>query len=651
MEFHKFGRPKEEPTEHRPFFKKGAQTGHLIASEAASEPQAGFAGIITQMKHVFIGQPLPSAGLIHERISKVKALAVFASDAISSVAYATEEILLVLVAGGAAALSANLPITIAIVALIAIVAYSYRQTIHCYPQGGGTYRVTMDNFGDTAALVAGASLMIDYVLTAAVSTSAGVAAVTSAFPSLHSIRVELALVALLLLTVVNLRGVRESATIFAVPTYVFIFSMFVLLGMGFWRMSQGLPPVEAVSAVAPTAVAPLSLFLILRAFSSGCSALTGTEAVADGVPAFKDPQAKNAATTLLWMAIILTTIFLGMGVLSQYFHILPKEGETVLSQLVRGIAGRGFFYYLLQAATALILFLAVNTSFADFPRLASFLAVDRFLPRQFIFRGDRLAFSTGIIALGSLAGILIFLVHADVHNLIPLYAVGVFMAFTFSQSGMFKRWWTRREPGWRGKMVVNGFGALVTGAVALIILVTKFTHGAWMIAVLLPLFVLLFKGIRKHYDKVKSQLLLKEQALPNFPLPPSKTIVLISDVNKATARILRYAMTLSTDVVALHVTDDLEAARQLRQKWVKHHIRTHLTILESPYRSLVYPVLAYLDSIESEAQRTPVTIILSAIVPRHWWEYLLHNQDGLRIKTALFFRPNTVLIDYPYHLE
>ncbi|HEY9764991.1 MAG TPA: APC family permease, partial [Chroococcales cyanobacterium] len=633
---------KEEAPKGKPSLKKGAQTGHLIASEEASSPKDGLPGMIKQMKHVLIGQPLPTAGLIHERISKIKALAVFASDAISSVAYATEEILLVLVAGGAAALTANLPITIAIVALIAIVAYSYRQTINCYPHGGGTYRVTMDNFGDTAALVAGSSLMIDYVLTAAVSTSAGVAAVTSAFPALHSIRVEIALFALLLITVVNLRGVRESAAIFAVPTYVFIFSMLGLIGMGLWRMALGLPPVEAVTTTMPTAVAPLSLFLVLRAFSSGCSAMTGTEAVADGVPAFKDPQSRNAGITLLWMAIILATIFLGMGVLSQYFHILPKAGETVLSQLARGIVGRGPFYYLLQASTALILFLAVNTSFADFPRLASFLAVDRFLPRQFIFRGDRLAFSTGIIALGAFAGILIFLVQADVHNLIPLYAVGVFMAFTFSQSGMFKRWWARREPGWQSKMVVNGFGALVTGSVAMIILVTKFTHGAWMIAVLLPMFVLLFKGIRKHYDGVKTQLLLKEQALPNFPLPPSKTIVLISDVNRATARILRYAMTLSSDVTALHVTDDLDAARQLREKWVKYHIRTHLTILESPYRSLVYPVLAYLDSIESEAQKTPVTIILSAIVPKHWWEYLLHNQDGLRIKTALLFRANTV---------
>ncbi|HBN08339.1 MAG TPA: amino acid permease [Cyanobacteria bacterium UBA8530] len=603
------------------------------------------------MKHVLIGQPLPTAGLIHERIAKLQALAVFASDAISSVAYAPEEILLVLALAGSAAFTLSLPIAIAVVALIAIVTYSYRQTIYRYPQGGGTYRVTMDNFGDTAALLAGSSLMLGYILTAAVSTAAGVAAVTSAFPGLFSIRVELALVSLFLLTLVNLRGVKESATIFALPTYVFIFSMLAMIGIGLWRMVMGLPPVEAVASLPSAVIAPTSVFLLLRAFASGCSAMTGTEAMADGVAAFKEPQAKNAVVTLLWMAVILSTLFLGMAILAQHLHILPREGETVLSQLARGVVGRGPFYFLLQGATALILFLAVNTAFADFPRLASFLAADRFLPRQFIFRGDRLAFSTGIIALGVLGGLLLLVVHADVHLLIPLYAVGVFLSFTFSQSGMFKRWWTLREPGWQQGMIINGIGALVTGMVTLLVAITKFTHGAWMILVLLPMFVILFKGIRSHYDRVKAQLFLKEQTLPNFPLPPSKTIILISDVNKATARILRYAMTLSSDVVALHVTDDLDAARKLREKWVKYHIRTHLTILESPYRSLVYPVLAYLDSIESEAQKTPVTIILSAIVPKHWWEYILHNQDGLRIKTALLFRANTVVIDYPYHLD
>ncbi|HEY9764788.1 MAG TPA: APC family permease, partial [Chroococcales cyanobacterium] len=496
------------------------------------------------------------------------------------------------------------------------------------------------------------SLMVDYTLTAAVSTAAGVAAVTSAFPLLLPYRVGLAILSLALITVINLRGVRESATIFALPTYLFIFSMIGLLGVGIWKTAIGLPPVEAVSGIMPAhATEGITLFLLLRAFSSGCSAMTGTEAVSNGVPAFREPQARNASITLVWMAIILGSFFLGTSFLANHYHVLPSADETVLSQLTRAITGRGPFYYVIQAATALILFLAVNTSFADFPRLASIMAGDRYFPRQFIFRGDRLAFSTGIIALGALAGLLILLVGADVHNLIPLYAVGVFLAFTFSQSSMCKRWWTRREPGWRKGMIINGIGAVVTFMVTSIILVTKFLHGAWIIAVLLPLLVLAFKAIRFHYENVSRQLFLKDQAIPNFPLPPSKTIVLISDLNRATARILRYARTLSTDVVALHVTDDLVSAAQLREKWKRCHVRTNLTLLESPYRSLVSPVLAYLDSIKAENQTTPVTIIVSAIAPRHWWQYLLHNQDGLRLKVALFLRPNTVVIDYPFHLE
>lgn len=631
--------------------KKGLETGHLIATEEASEPQKGLAGLYIKTKHLLIGHPLPSSGLVHERISKFKALAVFSSDAISSVAYATEEILWVLVAAGAAAMAFNWGISLAIVALIAIVAYSYRQTIHLYPQGGGTYSVTKDNFGNNAALLAGAALMIDYVLTAAVSTSAGVAAVTSAFPAFFPIRVEMALIALLLIMLINLRGVRESATVFAIPTYVFILSMFALIGIGIWRVATGQPPVEVLPQTMPKVTESIAVFLFLRAFASGCAAVTGVEAVSNGVPAFKEPQSRNASTTLIWMALILGCFFLGTAFLAQHYHVLPQSGETVLSQLARTITGRGPFYYLLQAATALILFLAVNTSFADFPRLAGIMAQDRFLPRQFVFRGDRLAYSTGILVLSLCASLLIILVHADVHNLIPLYAVGVFMSFTFSQSGMFKRWMTKREPGWRKGLVINGLGALTTALVTGVILATKFVHGAWMIVVVLPLFVLLFQGIHRHYLSVGRQLSIQQRPVSATPLPPSKTIVLIGSINQSSARILRYAQALSEDVIALHVTDDLSTADCLKEQWKNLGFKAQLVILESPYRSLVSPVLAYLDQIGSDLFETPVTIILSAIVTRRWWENLLHNQDGWRLKAALFVRPNTVVIDFPFHLE
>ncbi|MGE5707491.1 MAG: APC family permease [Bacteroidota bacterium] len=638
-------------TKSLPQLSKGAQTGHLIASEEASEPHDGVAGLYTRVKHTLIGNPLPTAHLAHERIPKLKALAVFASDALSSVAYGTEEILLVLVTAGMAALNLTLPIAVAIAALLAIVAYSYRQTIHRYPQGGGTYNVTKDNFGFTPALIAGSSLLIDYVLTVAVSISAGVSAVTSAFPGLLSYRVELALLALLFIGLVNLRGVKDSATVFALPTYLFIFSMLTLIGVGFWKVLIGAPPVEAVAGTLPQVVQPLTLFLVLRAFSSGCSALTGTEAISDGVPAFREPQSRNAAITLIWMASILGVMFLGISFLAQHFSILPHEGETVVSQLARAVMGRNGFYYFLQATTALILFLAANTSFADFPRLTFFMAQDRFLPRQFVFRGDRLALSTGIIALTCLSGCLILIVHAEVHRLIPLYAVGVFTSFTFSQAGMVKRWWTKRETGWRSGMIINGIGALTTGIVASIIVTTKFTHGAWMIVLLLPCFVFTFKGVRSHYERVAKQFRLEDESVIRSPLPPSKTIVLVGSINRASAQIIRYAQTLSTDVVALHVTDELETAHRLRQKWANQGLSIPLVILESPYRSLVSPVMAYLDNLETEQLETPVTIILSAIVPRHWWEYLLHNQDGWRLKAALFFRPKTVVVDFPFHLD
>ncbi|MNS29370.1 hypothetical protein D3C72_613680 [compost metagenome] len=624
--------------------------GHLVATRAASMPQRGVAKAAHAVKQRLIGEPLATGELAHERIPKWKALAVFASDALSSVAYATEEVLLVLVAAGAAALVWGLPVALAIVALMVMVVYSYRQTILKYPQGGGTYLVTKDNWGTGPALVAGSSLMIDYVLTVAVSISAGAAAVTSALPALAPYTVAVAVSAIALVTLVNLRGVRESASIFAIPTYVFIVSMLTLLAIGTWRVLTGMGPVEAVASVAPPALEQLGIFVVLRAFASGCTAMTGTEAIADGVPAFQAPQPKNAVTTLWCMAALLGTLFVGITALSMHFHILPQHGETVLSQLARAVFGYGPFYYLIQAATALVLILAANTAFADFPRLTSFMAQDKFLPRQFVFRGDRLGFSVGILFLGGVAAALVVAFGASVHHLVPLYAVGVFMSFTFSQSAMARRWWTRRESGWQRGLAINGFGATITGIVALVVMTTKFTHGAWMVVVLLPLMVLLLLGIARHYDAVATQLAVPPREVAPLPLERARVVVPVGDLNRASLRTLRFAMGLSGDVTAVHVATDAESPARLRAQWAAHGLQVNLVVVESPYRALVAPVLAYVDTLEPERQPVPVTVVLSELVPRHWHEFLLHNRMAFRLKLALLFRKNVTVVDVPFHL-
>ena len=629
------------------------ENGNLLATEEASEPHAGVSGMVTRVKHVLIGRPLTTSQQAHERVSKTKGLAIFASDALSSTAYATEEILLILVLAGTAATSVSMPIALAIALLLAIVALSYRQTIYKYPHGGGTYIVTQDNFGTTPALIAGSALMIDYVLTVAVSISAGISAIVSALPWLGHLRVELALSAVVLLTLVNLRGVRESATIFTLPTYLFVFSLGAMILLGLYRIASGHPPVETVAGTAGAITEPLSVFLILRAFASGCSALTGTEAISDGVPAFQDPQPRNAAITLAWMATILGVLFLGITFLSHHYGVLPRSDETVLSQVARAVLGHGPWYYAIQAFTMAILILAANTSFADFPRLAYFMARDRFLPKQFVFRGDRLAFSTGIISLGFLAGLLVLLFQANPHHLIPLYAVGVFMAFTFSQSSMVKRWWTRREAGWHFGILINGLGAVTTAVVTVVITVTKFAHGAWMILVFLPVLVSMLLGIRRHYQRVAEQLAFQRGEAQPYALPPPKVVVPIANLNKASLRTLRYSLGLSDQVTAVHVTDDIENAAQLRKDWETYLLDTEirLVIIESPYRALVSPILAYIETLRPEARTTPITVALSEFVPRHGWEFLLHNQDAFRLKVALFFVPNVVVIDVPYHLE
>jgi amino acid transporter len=630
--------------------------GVLEATEEAHIPRGAMARKFSQFRRVLLGRPLATAAQAHERLTKVKALAIFSSDALSSVAYATEEILIVLALAGAAALSAVLPISLAIAALLAVVALSYRQTIHAYPKGGGSYIVTRDNLGDLAGLTAGAALMLDYVLTVAVSISAGVAAITSAIQVLHPYRVELALVALGLMMLVNLRGLREAGTIFAAPTYLFIGSVLLLLGVGIAKvvlagmgghnLLAGAPP-EAVV----TASQSMSVFLILRAFASGCTAMTGVEAVSDGVPAFRPPESENAAKTLTSMAIILGIMFLGIGLLSHHLGLVPDERETILSQLGHRVFAAGPLYYILQAATFLILVLAANTSFQDFPRLGSFMARDHFLPHQFLFRGDRLAFTNGITVLCVLSGALLVIFHADTSRLIPLYAVGVFLAFTLSQSSMVRRWLRVRGPNWRRNLVMNGAGALTTGVVTLIIAGTKFTHGAWVVVVLVPCLVTLFSAIHGHYQRVSEELAVEVEPGSLQAEQIGKVIVPVGSLNQVVLRTLRYARGLSKDVTAVHVAEDLEAAEELRGTWERWHSDIPLLILETPYRSFISPLLAYIDALDARSPGSLITVVLPEFVPAHWWENVLHNQTALRLKLALLNRPNTVVTDVPYHLH
>jgi amino acid transporter len=609
-------------------------------------------GLYSQFKRFVVGKPIPSHLAEHERLSKVTGLAVLSSDALSSVAYATEEVLRVLVLAGAAAITFATPIAFVIAAILAIVVFSYRQTIHAYPSGGGAYLVSKDNLGEMPALIAAGSLLIDYVLTVAVSIAAGVAAITSAFPDWHVSRVELALGFVLVLMIGNLRGIRESGRIFAVPTYFFIATTLFLIGLGIWRVLAG--DVQPLASLEPSSAAPvrdsLSLFLLLTAFSNGCTAMTGVEAVSNGVPAFKPPESKNAAATMLMMAALSITMFLGITLLAQSYHIVPSETETVVSQLARGVFGsRGVLYYAVQASTMLILVLAANTAYADFPRLASILARDRYVPRQFMNQGDRLAFSNGIVGLSILAAILIAVFGGDTHALIPLYMIGVFVSFTLSQAGMVVRWRRLRDPGWRSSAVINAVGALVTGVVLLVVAVTKAHEGAWIIMLLIPLNVVFFRMTRSHYDGVAKQLSIKGWKSPG---PRRNTVLVpIGGIYRSVVEALEYARTLSSDVRALYVNIDHTATEQVRREWHTWGEGIPLVILESPYRSLMEPLLEYVGQVSAEHPNDYVTIVLPEFVPAKWWHHLFHNQRALLIKGALLFKPNTVVTSVPFHLR
>jgi amino acid transporter len=604
---------------------------------------------LNSLKKVLVGSPLATAQARHERLSKTAALAVFSSDALSSVAYATEEILLILVLAGTVALHYSIPIGFAIAALIAVVVSSYRQTIFAYPQGGGSYIVTKDNLGTLPGLISGAALLIDYVLTVAVSVAAGVAALTSAVPALYDYRVIIGVGFVAAITVANLRGLRESGNLFALPTYLFISFVAVLIVYGLVRWAFGWDPTSHVPDPSIAAVQDLSIFLVLRAFASGCAALTGVEAVSDGVPAFKPPEAKNARIVLAWLGVILISLFVGITFLTRHYHLTPLPEQTILSQLARQIFGDGVLYYSIQASTMLILVLAANTAFADFPRLSFFLARDGFLPRQFGSRGDRLVFSNGILILGTTAAVLLVIFGGSTHALIPLYAVGVFLSFTLSQASMVRRWLVRREPGWQWRWWLNAVGAATTGLVVAIITATKFTHGAWVVVLLIPLLVMLFMAIRRHYADVAGQLSLDGYGGP----PPMQhtVLVLAGDLHKGVIHALQYARTLAPSVKGVYVELDPEKTRRLEEKWIKWGMGVPLVVLSSPYRSLLQPFLEYLDHLLALGENHMVTIVIPEFVTKHWWQHLLHNQTAFLIKGTLLFRKNVVVTDVPYHLR
>ena len=666
-------------------------------------------GVLGKLKRLIVGRALRSEQAVHERLSKKVALAVFSSDALSSTAYATEEILLVLATAAAFgqgnAFAYVIPVSIAIAVLLGIVTVSYRQTIHAYPTGGGAYIVAKENLGTVPGLTAAAALLVDYVLTVSVSISAGVAAITSAaqgtsFAWISEHRVAICLAFIILIGVANLRGVRESGALFAFPTYAFLVSFLFMIGYGliYYFVYDGVvaaPAAESVKLAEGYAPQALTVFLLLGAFSNGCSALTGVEAISNGVQAFKKPESRNASQTLLAMALLLGIMFLGTGVLAYLFGVHPHEDETVISQFARHIftGGMGWFYFVVQAATAAILILAANTAFADFPRLSSLLARDRFLPRQFANRGDKLVFSNGIVILGLLASVLVVAFVGDTSRLIPLYAVGVFLSFTLSQAGMVRHWIKVRRfehydesihesqvesdraipdahlaieqsrvprfvtdevterVHWKKSLVINLIGAVATAIVLTVFVLTKFMHGAWLVVVMIPALVTLFLAIHKHYVSVATQLSM--EAIGDRIEPIIHTVIVpISGIHRGVMGALRYAKSIApNNVTAVYVDFDEDATAKLKERWERLNLGIKLVVLPSPYRELTRPLLRFIYKVERQRDDDVVTVVLPEFVPRKWWQHLLHNQSSLLLKGALLFKEGIIVTNVPYHLQ
>ncbi|HTL62748.1 MAG TPA: APC family permease [Nitrospira sp.] len=603
------------------------------------------------LKRWLVGYPIKTAHAEHERLSKRLALAIFSSNSISSVAYATEEILLVLILAGTAALAWSIPVSLAILFLVIVLTISYRQIIYEYPEGGGAYIVARSNLGEMPALIAAAALMIDYVLTVAVSVAAGVAAITSAVPELFGHRTVMGLLFTIFIVVMNLRGARESGKFFALPTYLAIGALGLMVLVGTFRSLTGstlvLPPVSAPGLGSGTEA--LTLFLILRSFAAGCAAVTGMEVISNGVKAFRHPESHNAATTMIWMSIILGSLFMGISWMAYQYGIIAKEDETVVSQLARLMFGTGFIYYAIQVGTMTLLVLAANSAFAGFPHLSSILARDGYMPHQMATFGDRLVFSNGIIILGFFACLLLVIFQGDTHALIPLYAIGVFVSFTLSQAGMVRRWLVKKGLHWRKKLIVNGIGAVTTGIATAIIAVTKFMQGAWIVFLLVATLIMMFRAIRSHYKAVAEQVQLSRDARP--PRPRRNLVLIpIGAVNKAVVRAVDYARSRGGEVRAVLIDVDKEETALVEIKWAQWGCGVPLIVLPSPYRSILG---ALLDYVEENLEKDPecwITVVLPEILPARWWQNILHNQRALLLKGALLFKDRVVLTDVPFHL-
>ena len=652
--------PKDSALFRRFFYENG---GHLVATPEASAGENGIQRGIQKIKATVIGKPLFSKDEIHERLTKFKALAVFGSDAISSCAYATEASLIVLMAAGNGALHISFFTALAIALLLSMVAFSYRQTVYAYPHGGGSYNVSRQNLGQMAGLIAAAALLIDYIMTVAVSIAAGSAAVTSAMlaagvnvpaittslPPFLNLNVILSLVFIGLITLGNLRGIRESGSIFAVPTYLFIVSFSILLLVGMFKVFTHTltpttpPPVLQIAQ-------PVTLWLILRAFSAGAVAMSGTEAISNGVPVFKPNESKNAAITLTVMATLLGVFFVGVSFLSNHMGLVPGN-QTIVSQVALAVFGQNAFYYIFQIATMAILVVAANTAYADFPRLSSILARDNYMPHVFMNRGDRLAFSSGIIFLGTISALLLVVFRGNVDSLIHLYAVGVFLAFSMSDTGMVVHWWKTRGKGWKTSILINGADAILTTSILIIVIITKFMFGAWIIIVLIPLIVPVFILIHKHYGRVAEQLrLLSMQSTPPQTIEHS-VLMPIDDVNYASLRAMSFARTICKDITALHIANDTNRAEKIQQKMQHYAPDIKLVIIESPLRAFMRPLLTYVDMHHRQHPHGFVTIVLPEFITAHWWERFLHNRTAEHLTQAFKRHPNIAVVNVPYLLK
>ncbi|MBP2650884.1 MAG: hypothetical protein H6Q74_1709 [Firmicutes bacterium] len=608
------------------------------------------------IRRFLIGRPLHNQEMSHEKLPKWQALATFSSDALSSVAYGPEQIMLTLAIPGLLAYGYLGPVAIAILILLAIVTLSYVQVAHANPGGGGSYSVAIHNLGEFPALTAAAALFADYTLTVAVSVSAGTAALISAFPEFipYEIYIDLG-VLFLVLMLVNLRGVKDSSTTFVYPTYAFIFGILALIGVGIYNAVTGTVPVIPAESMVKQQLDWSLFFLLLRAFANGCSSMTGIEAISNGVPMFKEPQVKNAAHTTFFMSGMLGVMFVGISFLIMHFHILPEENITALSVVAENIFGRGFMYYYIQITTMLVLYLAANTAYNGLPPLLSILAKDGYMPRYLGARGERLNFSNGIILLSAFAAVLIVIYNGDTEHLISLYAIGVFLSFTIAQSGMVVHWFKERKPWWHARAILNGFGAIITGIVVLIIAITKFFYGAWMVLIFIPITIKIFKAIRAHYNNVAEQLSLSNSGFAEILALPQATnlvIVPIASPTRVVAETLRYARSLSENVIALHITTDEVEGCKIEEKWSAWNPGVKLVTVYSPYRLVVQPVLDFISELEiHKCNYDYITVIIPEFETKKWWHILLHNQTGWVLRTLLILKENVVVTTIPYHLR